>query len=193
MGILGVIELFLGFIALASPWIVGASFIWVIGIMLMILAVVRLVQVFTVPSSRWWNLVTAILYGIAGWFLFRDPNISLAITTLIIGWGLVHRHPDRSGTDLLRMDAAPVRLQRQLRPPLIPTTAMTLTQEETERYARHLSLPELGEQGQQKLKRAHVALTGLGGLGSPAALYLAAAGVGRLTLIDPAEVWCTEP
>ena len=48
---------------------------------------------------------------------------------------------------------------------------MTLTQEETERYARHLSLPELGEQGQYKLKRAHVALTGLGGLGSPAALY----------------------
>ena len=42
---------------------------------------------------------------------------------------------------------------------------MTLTQEETERYARHLSLPELGEQGQYKLKRAHVALTGLGGLG----------------------------
>ena len=88
MGILGVIELFLGFIALASPWIVGASFIWVIGIMLMVLAVVRLIQVFTVPSSRGWNLVTAILYGIAGWFLFRDPNISLAITTLIIGWGL---------------------------------------------------------------------------------------------------------
>ena len=80
MGILGVIELFLGFIALASPWIVGASFIWVIGIMLMVLAVVRLIQVFTVPSSRGWNLVTAILYGIAGWFLFRDPNISLAIT-----------------------------------------------------------------------------------------------------------------
>ena len=46
-GILGVIELFLGFIALASPWIVGASFIWVIGIMLMVLAVVRLIQVFT--------------------------------------------------------------------------------------------------------------------------------------------------
>ena len=65
---------------------------------------------------------------------------------------------------------------------------MPLTQEETERYARHLSLPELGEEGQQKLKRAHIALVGLGGLGSPAALYLAAAGVGRLTLIDPDAV-----
>lgn len=39
---------------------------------------------------------------------------------------------------------------------------MPLTQEETERYARHLSLPELGEEGQQKLKRAHIALVGLG-------------------------------
>lgn len=55
MGILGVIELFLGFIALASPWLVGASFIWVIGIMLMVLAVIRLVQVFTVPASRGWE------------------------------------------------------------------------------------------------------------------------------------------
>ena len=55
----------------------------------MVLAVIRLVQVFTVPASRGWNLVMAILYAIVGWFLFRDPNISLAITTLIIGWGLV--------------------------------------------------------------------------------------------------------
>lgn len=88
LGLLGVVELFLGFIALASPWLVGTSFIWVIGIMLMVLAVVRLVQTFTSDSSRWWGLVTAVFYGIAGWFLFRDPNISLALTTLIIGWGL---------------------------------------------------------------------------------------------------------
>lgn len=61
---------------------------------------------------------------------------------------------------------------------------MSLTPEQLERYARHIMLRELGGVGQQKLLKAHVALVGLGALGGPAALYLAAAGVGRLTLID---------
>jgi molybdopterin/thiamine biosynthesis adenylyltransferase len=60
----------------------------------------------------------------------------------------------------------------------------TLSQEERERYGRHLTIPEVGEAGQAKLLDAKVLLIGAGGLGSPAAFYLAAAGVGTLGIVD---------
>jgi molybdopterin/thiamine biosynthesis adenylyltransferase/rhodanese-related sulfurtransferase len=63
-----------------------------------------------------------------------------------------------------------------------------LNSEQRERYSRHLLLPEVGAEGQQKLLDAKVLLLGAGGLGSPAALYLAAAGVGTLGIVDSDEV-----
>ncbi len=59
-----------------------------------------------------------------------------------------------------------------------------LTQEEILRYSRHLLIPEVGLKGQRKLKAGSVLIVGTGGLGSPASLYLAAAGVGRIGLVD---------
>jgi molybdopterin/thiamine biosynthesis adenylyltransferase/rhodanese-related sulfurtransferase/molybdopterin converting factor small subunit len=68
-----------------------------------------------------------------------------------------------------------------------PTGAVeeaTLTNDEVQRYSRHLIMPEVGVEGQLKLKAGSVLCIGAGGLGSPAALYLAAAGVGRIGIVD---------
>ncbi|RMG85773.1 MAG: molybdenum cofactor biosynthesis protein MoeB, partial [Chloroflexi bacterium] len=64
------------------------------------------------------------------------------------------------------------------------TQVQDLTQEEYKRYSRHLIMPEVGLEGQKKLKAASVLLIGTGGLGSPLALYLAAAGIGTIGLVD---------
>jgi adenylyltransferase/sulfurtransferase len=61
---------------------------------------------------------------------------------------------------------------------------VTLSDEQLDRYARHIILKEIGGEGQRRLLAGHVAVIGAGGLGSPLIQYLAAAGVGRLTLID---------
>jgi adenylyltransferase/sulfurtransferase len=69
-----------------------------------------------------------------------------------------------------------------------PDPNVDLSDEQLLRYSRHILLPELGIDGQQKLLAAHVLVIGAGGLGSPVSLYLAASGVGRITLCDHDKV-----
>ena len=69
-------------------------------------------------------------------------------------------------------------------PTVTETTLPQLTNDEIKRYSRHLIMPEVGVDGQRKLKAASILCIGAGGLGSPVAMYLAAAGVGRLGIVD---------
>jgi molybdopterin/thiamine biosynthesis adenylyltransferase len=65
---------------------------------------------------------------------------------------------------------------------------MTFTEEELLRYNRQIIIPEIGEEGQKKIKEAKVFIAGIGGLGSISAYYLAAAGIGRLKIVDKDKV-----
>jgi molybdopterin/thiamine biosynthesis adenylyltransferase/rhodanese-related sulfurtransferase/molybdopterin converting factor small subunit len=69
-------------------------------------------------------------------------------------------------------------------PPQTPAALPELTNDDIQRYSRHLIMPEVGVEGQRKLKGARVLCVGAGGLGSPSSLYLAAAGVGTIGLVD---------
>ena len=70
----------------------------------------------------------------------------------------------------------------------LPVSSAGLDADFAERYARHLLLPEIGVAGQRRLAQARVVLIGAGGLGAPASLYLAAAGIGELTIVDDDRV-----
>jgi molybdopterin/thiamine biosynthesis adenylyltransferase/rhodanese-related sulfurtransferase len=99
-----------------------------------------------------------------------------ATKTLIEDLGYEHVRSMTGGITLWKDRGYDVQVPRALSP------------EQRERYSRHLLIPEIGVEGQQKLLDAKVLLLGAGGLGSPTALYLAAAGVGTLGIVDDDEV-----
>ena len=78
----------------------------------------------------------------------------------------------------------PKRVAREGGPTAVAAPPTDLSQEEIKRYSRHLIMPEVGMDGQRKLKAGSVLCIGAGGLGSPAAMYLAAAGIGRIGIVD---------
>src|SRR3989440_11832966 len=92
------------------------------------------------------------------------------------GHGLLLK-PGRTGPDFVFQESY-VSL-----PPLV-SPADDLTVDEVRRYSRHLIIPDVGKTGQRRLKNAKVLCVGAGGLGSPALMYLAAAGVGTLGIVD---------
>src|SRR5437870_7067203 len=87
------------------------------------------------------------------------------------------RYLEKEGTRLAEADSLSI-------VPSIAGGAEELSNEEIRRYSRHLIMPEVGIEGQRKLKAARVLAIGAGGLGSPLSLYLAAAGIGKLGIVD---------
>ena len=94
--------------------------------------------------------------------------------TAVTGEGVISIVPSIAGGGASPLTAAPVTAE----------PAAVLTNEEIQRYSRHLIMPEVGMEGQLKLKQAKVLMIGTGGLGAPLGLYLAAAGVGRIGIVD---------
>ncbi len=92
--------------------------------------------------------------------------------------------PLGTGDSLMIIPAIAGGAETAMRPPLVQNGHTHLTRQELQRYSRHLLVPEIGLEGQERLKASSVLVIGAGGLGSPLALYLAAAGVGRIGIVD---------
>ena len=154
-------------------------------------------------------LVLAGLIWLLGWALGTPQRMRLAMISVLFGVvmllqvALPDGHPLREATGgspvlwLLVGAAVAVvlvyrrglqALRRRAAPIEVPVKPQSFSETELNRYARHIVLRELGGPGQKRMKQARVLVIGAGGLGAPALLYLAAAGVGTIGVIDDDEV-----
>src|SRR6266545_6518287 len=141
------------------------------------------------PSATWTMCPSRRASGACG-----EPSriVSASAGTTAASWSARFSEPDAPARAKTRPLLA--RRARKTDPknntmnaPLSPCCGaepVTLSQNEVARYSRHLIMPEVGMEGQKRLKAASVLLIGAGGLGSPLGLYLAAAGIGRIGLVD---------
>lgn len=89
VALLAIAELILGFVLLSFPYILGASAVWVAGFVLLAVALLRLIQVFTRPGYRMWNLLAALIYCFLGLAFIMRTGVSLSAITLAIGIALL--------------------------------------------------------------------------------------------------------
>jgi len=144
--------------------LMGASRLATGGVLSVLFAAVALIQL-TLPDGH--PLRAATGGSIKAWAMLAGVALVIGLYSLMLGW-LKRRAPQPA-------PAAPQSETAQQGP---------FSGEELERYARHIVLREIGGSGQQRLKQARVLVVGAGGLGSPVLLYLAAAGVGTIAVVD---------
>lgn len=158
-----------------------------LGLLTVVAALWALGAVFGVPARVRGGAVALLWGAVVLAHLVLPPEAGLRVATggrvepwLVLGAAVVLVLAYRAGLSRLRAKAHKVTPPAQAEAP-----ASGFSGVELQRYARHLMLREIGGPGQARLKAAKVLVVGAGGLGSPVLMYLAAAGVGRIHLIDP--------